>query len=195
MQGVQKILNDMEFNTESVVQMVQQIRTHISESADPIAKAKRLIFAITDTDVKIPDVETAVPLAQFVAKASLEEEVCDFPDIIERAFSYVSELFKKHPWSAPKVASQTNGPVVSVCEGIDVKVEVKADGKIKKGGKAIIAEEMYKKYVLNASTPLSNKEFIQLLVKEAQFTQAGATTYRYNLAKKFSQPIAHKGKN
>ena len=97
MQGVQKILNDMEFNTESVVQMVQQIRTHISESADPIAKAKRLIFAITDIDVNIPDVETAVPLAQFVAKASLEEEVCDFPDIIERAFSYVSELFKKHP--------------------------------------------------------------------------------------------------
>ena len=38
MQGVQKILNEMEFNTESVVQMVQQIRTHISESADPIAK-------------------------------------------------------------------------------------------------------------------------------------------------------------
>ena len=187
MQGVQKILHSMEFNTESVVQMVQQIRSHISESVDPIAKAKRLIFAITDIDVKIPDVETAVPLAQFVAKASLEEEVCDFPDIIERAFSYVSELFKKHPWSAPKVASQTNGPVVAVCEGIETKVEIKADGKIKKGGKQILAVELYKKHVVEATNPVDNQGFIAILMKELGMTKAGATTYRYNLAKQFNK--------
>lgn len=186
MQGVQKILNDMEFNTESVVQMVQQIRTHISESADPIAKAKRLIFAITDIDVKIPDVETAVPLAQFVAKASLEEEVCDFPDIIERAFSYVSELFKKHPWSAPKVATQTNGPVVAFVEGIDVKVEVKADGSLKKGAKRILADELYKKYML-VTTPLTNQQFIAILMKELKMTKAGSTTYAYDCKKKYQK--------
>jgi hypothetical protein len=187
MQGVQKILNDMEFNTESIVQMVQQIRTHISESADPIAKAKRLIFAITDIDVKIPDVETAVPLAQFVAKASLEEEVCVFPDIIERAFSYVSELFKKHPWSAPKVASQTSGPVVSVCEGIETKVEIKADGKIKKGGKQILAVELYKKHVVETENPVDNQGFIAILMKELGMTKAGATTYAYNCKKQFAK--------
>ena len=187
MQGVQKILNDMEFNTESVVQMVQQIRTHISESADPIAKAKRLIFAITDIDVKIPDVETAVPLAQFVAKASLEEEVCDFPNIIERAFSYVSELFKKHPWSAPKVASQTNGPVVAVVEGIDTKVEIKADGKIKKGGKQILAVELYKKHVVETENPVDNQGFIKILMAELGMTKAGATTYAYNCKKQFAK--------
>ena len=186
MQGVQKILNEMEFNTESVVQMVQQIRTHIIKSADPITKAKQLIFKITDIDVKIPDVETAVPLAQFVAKASLEEEVCDFPDIIERAFSYVSELFKKHPWSAPKVASQTNGPVVSVCEGIDVKVEVKADGSLKKGAKRILADELYKKYML-VTTPLTNQQFIAILMKELKMTKAGSTTYAYDCKKKYQK--------
>lgn len=186
MQSVQKILNEMEFNTESVVQMVQQIRTHISESADPIAKAKRLILAITDIDVNIPDVETAVPLAQFVAKASLEEEVCDFPNIIERAFSYVSELFKKHPWSAPKVATQTSGPVVAVCDSIDVKVEVKADGSLKKGAKQILADELYKKHML-VDVPLTNQQFIAILMTELKMTKAGSTTYAYNCKKKYQK--------
>ena len=187
MQGVQKILHSMEFNTESVVQMVQQIRSHISESADPINKAKRLIHAITDIDVAIPDVETAVPLAQFVAKTALEEEMCDFPNIIERAFSYVSELFKKHPWSAPKVATQTNGPVVAVVEGIDTKVEIKADGKIKKGGKQILAVELYKKHVVETENPVDNQGFIAILMKELGMTKAGATTYAYNCKKQFAK--------
>ena len=187
MQGVQKILNEMEFNTESVVQMVQQIRTHIIKSADPITKAKQLIFKITDIDVKIPDVETAVPLAQFVAKAALEEKVCDFPDIIERAFSYVSELFKKHPWSTPKVASQTSGPVVAFVEGIETKVEIKADGKIKKGGKQILAVELYKKHVVETENPVDNQGFIAILMKELGMTKAGATTYAYNCKKQFAK--------
>lgn len=186
MQGVQKILHSMEFNTESVVQMVQQIRSHISESADPINKAKRLIHAITDIDVVIPDVETAVPLAQFIAKTALEEEMCDFPNIIERAFSYVSELFKKHPWSAPKVATQTNGPVVAVVEGIDTKVEIKADGSLKKGAKRILADELYKKYML-VTTPLTNQQFIAILMKELKMTKAGSTTYAYDCKKKYQK--------
>ena len=183
MQGVQKILDNMGFDTECVSKMVQQIRTHITVSSSPIEKAKQMIKTIADVDVTIPDIETAVPLAQFVAKASLEEEVCDFPDIIERAFSYVSELFKKHPWSAPKVASQTNGPVVAVVEGIDVKVEVKSDGKIKKGGKQILAAELYKKHVTDAETPVDNQGFIKILMSELSMTKAGATTYAYNCKK------------
>ena len=133
MQGVQKILDNMGFDTECVSKMVQQIRTHITVSSSPIEKAKQMIKTIADVDVTIPDIETAVPLAQFVAKTALEEEMCDFHDVVDRGFKYVSELFKKHPWSAPHVETQSSGPVVAVVEGIDVKVEVKADGKIKKG--------------------------------------------------------------
>lgn len=186
MQGVQKILNDLDLNTESVVQLVQQVRTLIDSSADPLNKANQFIKTITDIDVAVSDIETAIPLAQYVAKTALEEVVCDFRDVINRGYTYVSELHKRHPWSAPKIASQMAGPVVAIVDGIDVKVEVKADGSLKKGAKRILADELYKKYML-VTTPLTNQQFIAILMKELKMTKAGSTTYAYDCKKKYQK--------
>ena len=83
--------------------------------------------------------------------------------------------------------SQTNAPVVSLSEGIDDKVEVKADGKIKKGGKQILAAELYKKHVVETENPVDNQGFIKILMAELGMTKAGATTYAYNCKKQFAK--------
>ena len=189
MQSAINTLTQMDFDTTSITRMVQQIRDCITNAANPVTRAQSIVRAITSIDVKLPDVETAIPFTQYVAKAAIEEaeELKDHQPLIDRAFERVSELFKKHPWSAPRVESQTAGPVVAVVEGIDVKVEVKADGKIKKGGKQILAAELYKKHVTDAETPVDNQGFIKILMAELGMTKAGATTYRYNLAKQFKK--------
>lgn len=186
MQSAINTLTQMDFDTTSITRMVQQIRDCITNAANPVTRAQSIVRAITAIDVKLPDIETAIPFTQYVAKAAVEtaEELKDHQPIIDRAFERVSELFKKHPWSAPRAEDQTaSGPVVAVCDGIDVKVEVKADGKIKKGGKQILAAELYKKHVIDAETPVDNQGFIKILMSELGMTKAGATTYAYNCKK------------
>ena len=188
MQSVQHTLTQMDFETTSITRMVQQIRDTIASASNPVAKAQRIVRAITAIDVNLPNIETAIPFTQYVAKAALEEvdELKDHQPLIDRAFERVSELFEKHPWSAPRVESHTTGPVVAVVEGIDVKVEVKADGSLKKGTKRILADELYKKYML-VTTPLTNQQFIAILMKELKMTKAGSTTYAYDCKKKYQK--------
>lgn len=188
MQSVINTLTQMDFDTTSITRMVQQIRDCITNASNPVNRAQSIVRAITAIDVKLPDIETAIPFTQYVAKAAVEvdEELKDHQPIIDRAFERVSELFKKHPWSAPRVETQTAGPVVAVCDGIDVKVEVKADGSLKKGAKRILADELYKKYML-VTTPLTNQQFIAILMKELKMTKAGSTTYAYDCKKKYQK--------
>lgn len=67
-----------------------------------------------------------------------------------------------------------------------VKVEVKADGKIKKGGKQEAADALYQEHVVNGGK--SSSEFLEVLMKQLDMTKAGARTYMYNSKKK------HEGK-
>lgn len=188
MQNAQITLEAMDFDVKVTAHLVQQIRQYIEVSASPISAAQRVIRNITSIDVEIPNIETAVPLAQYIAINALKaEEGMTYEALIENGFTYVSELFKKHPWASPKTDSSTAPNTVAVVEGIDVKVEVKADGKIKKGGKQILAVELYKKHVLETETPVDNQGFIKILMTELGMTKAGATTYRYNLAKQFKK--------
>ena len=68
-----------------------------------------------------------------------------------------------------------------------------ADGSIKKGGKELLAVELYKKYTseLNGA-PYQNQAFIAILVAQLGMSKAGATTYNYNMKKKFGGEIASK---
>jgi hypothetical protein len=87
---------------------------------------------------------------------------------------------------APRVTVAAD--VKQVVKGIDMKVAVKANGKIKKGGKQILAAELYKKFVLEATKAATNQEFIAILVKELDMSKSGATTYAYNCKKQLGEP-------
>ncbi len=64
------------------------------------------------------------------------------------------------------------------------EVVVKSDGSLKKGGKQVIANQMYEEHVVNGN--LSNQEFIRLLMTELNMSKAGSTTYAYNSSKLFN---------
>jgi hypothetical protein len=103
----------------------------------------------------------------------------------------------QHAWMFAKPEATASGQPttdVAVAAGIELKVAVKADGSIKKGGKELLAIALYEKHVKNAATPLTNQEFIAVLVKELGMSKAGATTYNYNMKKKFGGTITPKGK-
>jgi hypothetical protein len=73
-------------------------------------------------------------------------------------------------------------------EGIEAKVVVHASGKIKKGGKQVLAKEMYQRNVIENG--MVNKEFVQLLIKELDMTLQGANTYAYNMRKAYEKDQA-----
>lgn len=103
----------------------------------------------------------------------------------------------QHAWMFAKPESSASGQPteqVAVSADVDVKVAVKADGSIKKGGKEVLAIALYEKHVKNAETPLTNQQFIAVLMKELGMSKAGATTYNYNMKKKFGGEITPKGK-
>ena len=72
---------------------------------------------------------------------------------------------------------------------VDVEVAIKSDGSIVKGGKQVLTEALYHKYVTIAENPMDSKQFVLFLVKELQITKACATTYKHN-AKKDAEATA-----
>lgn len=189
MQSAINTLNAMDFNTNSVVRCIQEVRQHIDSAADPIKAAIRLVQNITSIKPDFDTQEVAVHVAQYVVHDALTKDVYDLEESIKTAFDRTEELFKKHPWSRPRPpeANISNCETKAVVEGIDVRVAVTSDGKIKKGGKQVLAAELYKKYVADSETPLDNQGFVQLLMKELDMSKAGATTYASNARKMFAQ--------
>lgn len=135
--------------------------------------------AVAETVVKL--VGTPMDEAEVLANAKA------------RALKLLTSPEHKWMFAKPIRESQT-GEVQQVVEGVDVQVAVKtqADGtvKIKKGGKEVLAEALYHKYVseLNGAD-YDNQTFIAILVKELGMSKAGATTYNYNMKKKHGGKI------
>lgn len=110
-----------------------------------------------------------------------------------RAHKFVTNPATQYYFAKADTGSSAPGNEQIVAgSSVDVKVAVKADGSIKKGGKEVLAVALYEKHVKNAETPLDNQGFIAVLMKELGMTKAGATTYNYNMKKKFGAAIATK---
>ncbi len=106
-----------------------------------------------------------------------------------RALKFVTNPDTQYYFAKPESTVET-GEVQKVVQGVDVAVAVKADGKIKKGGKETLAEALYHKYVAELNgAEYNNQAFIAILVKELGMSKAGATTYNYNMKKKHGGKI------
>lgn len=191
MQTAINTLKAMEFDTTSSTRAVQEVRARIMESSDPLGEAVFIVNDITGINVEFADVPTALHVAQYVVYDAITVEKYEYQDSIDSAFKRTAKLFESQPWAKAKTESEftttTNNEVqVAVAKGVELKVAVKADGSIKKGGKQVLAVELYKVHVVNAKEPLNNQSFIAILMKELGMTKAGATTYAYNCRKQFA---------
>ena len=180
-------LEELEINTKSPTQAVQQVRQHIEGSVDPINAATVLIFNITDITVEFTDLPTALHVAQYVVYDAITLVSAVPQDVVDNAFKRTAILFEKQPWAKPMTSELAPQTEVAVAAGVETKVAIKSDGKIKKGGKQILAVELYKLHVVETETPVDNQGFIAILMKELGMTKAGATTYAYNCRKQFAK--------
>lgn len=204
-------LTALGFRTDSALGAVQTTRDRVYEGAEPSAgNAIVLINKLLGTNLLYDDVipsglddkltgDYALMVAQGVAEHVVKNigQPVDEAEVLAGAKARVAKLMAapQHKWMFAKPeATSSSGPTTSVAvvKDIDVKVEVKADGKIKKGGREVMAEALYQKRVIDSGQPVTNQEFIQILIKELGMTKGGATTYAYNVDKKMGGKLVKK---
>lgn len=185
-------LERLHIRTDSSLAAIQDTRSIISSDVDVVGKAKTVIENIlgipADIDNKHIHLDHYVIIvAQHVVQTVMQAkgEIKDPLIVLDLAKIYADKYIANpnNQFHFAKVEAVDNSVNKAVVKGIDTKVAVRRDGKIKKGGKQVLAAELYKKYVLEATKPLDNQGFINKLMKELDMSKAGATTYAYNCKK------------
>lgn len=177
---------------ESPIRVMQNVRDSIDTNPKPLARAIEMVRLMTGQERQYDDIQ----FARFVAMKCGEEamklkgQIPD-PEAFLVDIEASTKAFLESPkngWLFVKATAVIPTEQKEVVEGLDVKVAVKKDGSIKKGGKQVLAAELYKKHVLEAAKPATNQEFIKVLEKELGMSKAGATTYAYNCKKQLGEP-------
>jgi hypothetical protein len=174
----------------SIQSVVQSIREHVEMAPNPVIRAGAIIDAMIGTTPAIDDARYGRVLAQRIAVLIVEHgfKIASVDELVKEADvyarKYITDPNKTWMWAtADAEAAADAQPVV-----VDGVVTQPASGKIKKGGKQVLVLDLYKAHVLEAETPLSNQEFVQVVMKELQMSKAGATTYAWNAKKELGEP-------
>lgn len=206
----ERALEALGFAFGSPLGAVQVVRHLITEDDSSKVKAGEgvvLINKLLGTNVMYGDfiagmsqkllADWELMVAQAVAEAVVRAagEPIDEVAVLEAAKDRVTKMMNapQHSWMFAKPdVSGSSGEGVRVIEDVNVAVEVKANGKLKKGGAGALAEELYRVRVLNSNEPVTNGAFIDMLVNEVGMTKSGATTYAYNIDKKLGPKLVKK---
>lgn len=150
--------------------------------------ASGMIKSITGIEVQFIDDNIALATTQALVDQIVRNK--SFVDVqllidqcTERATALVTDPKNKWMYKKPDHNEGSTGMKTEV-EGVNIQVEVKADGKIKKGGKAVLAVGLMNRYLdscVAESKPYIPKEMKAILVKDCQMSDLGAGTYEYGL--------------
>lgn len=203
-------LNHFGIDSTCLTHAVQQVREFIEEGGESkrFARTNELLEKVLGVRLQPADVtgrsigddyDYTLTIAQAAVEAVIKQDgVIDDVDQVMAAAKVRADKFitnPAHTWMFSKPESvAVTGEQVQVSADVDVKVAVKSDGSIKKGGKEVLAIALYEKFVTKAEVPVDNQGFIAILMKELGMSKAGATTYNYNMKKKFGGQIAAKPK-
>ena len=147
--------------------------------------ARQHVEQLTGVDYKFDDLPHAKYTVLYVIEAILntQEGERNFNQLVLDSFARANTFLNRKDM-AFLFATKDNAPVeaaqVQVGEET-VTVAKKSDGSIKKGGKKVIAINLYKEHVVKNG--MDSKDFIKLLMKEADMNEGGARTY-YHICKK-----------
>lgn len=196
----------------SLVQAVQETREYITRNNGDESDASQLIHALLDIFVDSKEfrregadpITWAVTVAQAVVEAIIKADcvVDDAQALLtgawERADKFINKPSGRWMFAVAEEAAPVNGEFTQVSTTVDTQVVVKADGKIKKGGKETMAIALYEKFKADKAArnepdlATDNQAFVAILVKELGMTKAGAQTYNYNMKKKLGGVIVAK---
>lgn len=177
-------LTKLGFTIESTSRIVQEVREIIELSPTPLVRASKLIKDVIEEDITFTDIKEAIIVAQYVVMTLAQHDEYDQELALHEGLKKVEQMKLDQPfaWVRPETQTSKGETSESVGEGLSA-VTIKADGKIKKGGKQLLAAELYKKHVTDSDTPVENAEFIQILVSKLGMSKPGATTYASNCRK------------
>ncbi len=179
MLNVNHVLARLHIDSTSRLQAIQDVRVLIETSPNPANVARQIISnLIHDASAVISNdpIELRMTAQRLVADAILLGESYDPDGALLRAAKKIAEQRISDPWYFAKESGST---VVTTTENREgVNVEVKTDGKIKKGGKQVLAAALYEKH-----KALSNKKIIEIFMKDLDMSKPGATTYFYSCKK------------
>lgn len=209
MLDVRPALNHFGISSTSAMLAVQQVRIYIEEGGDTdrLQRTNALLYKVLGVQLVPGDVsdravgdpyDYAITITQAAVESVIKQDgVIDNVDLLmsdakARADKFITNPAHRWMFAKPEVIS-TSTTEIAVATGIELKVAVKADGTIKKGGKELLAVELYKQYLATLNgAEYDNQSFIKILIKELGMTKSGATTYNYNMKKKFGGKIEPK---
>lgn len=203
--NVASALEHAGISSTSAITAVQQVRNIIEDGGDGkrVSLCSKLLldlFSVQEdfrghTSEKVGQqhvwaLKITQAMVEFAIKSNCEIDNVDFmlAQARMRASNFI--LNPNNGWmfavDEPPATAKTV-ETAAVTDKVDVQVEVKADGTMKKGGKGILAEALYKKFVAEATTPITNMEFVKMLQDDLGMSLAGARTYAANCKKKFTK--------
>lgn len=180
MLSVTQVLDRLHIDSSSRCMAVQNVRTLIEGSKNPIAAARSIIANLIDTPFETDDPIVARITAQrLVDEAIILGDRYDPEQALKKCAEKIAQTRIESPWVFCSESYSTVESTTEQREG--VSVEVKSDGTFKKGSKQILAQALYEKH-----KALDNQAIIQIFMKDLDMSKSGATTYLYN-AKKASK--------
>lgn len=189
-------LQHLDISTTSVCRAIQTVRAMVGEGEQALRNASKLILDLINVTVSFKDENEARVTAQAVVEAVIKAKgiVPDEQALFDAAVKRADAHLKEFDWAyrAYESTDPLAVPETIQIEGTELHVEVKSDGKVKRGGKQLICAELFRKYVIESQTPCDNACFVQILIKEAGMSLAGARTYATNLRREHGMLIQKK---
>ena len=190
---ITNIVDKLNIRRSSIVHAVNDVADRVRNATNPCSEASYLFKLFVDKNIKFDDAVFARTATKSLMKEAYSANfiIDDAQLFVDEAMEYAGKFCADPQWSFLWSQPDSDNAIkpivetVQVVDNIDIKVAVKADGKIKKGGKQLLAVEMYKQSVVDAEVPLSNQEFIALIMEKLDMSKAGATTYAYNCKNHF----------
>lgn len=187
-QQVQQVLKQHKIGIDSQSTVVQGLRKVFENGGT--AAFNNILEELTGTRFQFP--QKAVKARLMGTKMILDAYNGQEPSLTV-AVEYVQSLENnpKNSYMFVETSEMSGGQQLEtkqVSEEVNIEVKVKADGKIARGGRAVLAEELYRKYIIEGTEPTSRSAMVELFVKEIGMTPAGASTYFANAKKRFGDP-------
>lgn len=168
--------------TSAVVYMGDLIR----RAKDTCQASTDMIFKITGLTRKFTDEHVALMTAQALVELMIKSGDDFDPSLGLMAAELRANKFRNNPANSflfvrgEKIAAMTVTKEVG-----GVTVEVKANGKVKKGGKQDSSYGLYVEHVINGG--MESKDFLLVLQKELDMGVPGSRTYMYAAAKRYKE--------
>jgi hypothetical protein len=174
--------------------MITDIGLLMDDSGNSMLWCTRFIRKYIGIDIKFVDAIEARIFTKSIL-VNLYRNSYEYNEgVLDSATEYTKSFLVNPFWSFLYSVREDVGIVPSKgIVGSTIQVEINQHGKIKKGGKKILALELFKKHILDVEVPMSNKEFILLLISELDMTKLGANTYLNGLRTTYGMVRPRKG--